>query len=513
MEGQKLRPILVLFIILCLVSSISPLVMSDVSTLSFSYQSPVIKEPDNLVWNKTYGHALRSDSGYCIKQTNDEGYILVGCVDLTYAQTGDVGLYKLDIDGNIEWNKTYGGIWEQYGHDVIETSDNGFLITGYFGESQTGPYDCWVIKTDSSGNMEWEYKFSRETPDVFGEKGIEVSDGYVILALSYTPSSDKDIWLIKLDFDGDEMWVKTVSEGTEDICSSFIETSDNEFVIVGYTDDFLSESGYNVLLIKTDSEGNVIWRNDYSSDRGFDIIEDVDGGYIVTGGDDFFIMKTDYYGVFLWRKEYNIGGLDKCRAVDRTTDNGFILAGQYDTNNNDAEGIIMKTDGEGNRLWQNIFGGRERQVISDVIQSNDDTYVVLGTTSNYHYDILVAKFAPFENNRPDTPEIIDGTTSGKIDTIYNYSASSTDSDNQNITCYFDWGDDYASWSETVQSGETVSVSHSWSRQGDYHIQVMAVDEYGGASDWSSLEVSMPNYKPYLTFLQEHFPLFFRGLFF
>ena len=432
---------------------------------------PPFEDPPNLVWVKTY----EGDFNF-LQQTSDNGYILAGGI---YTSKWNVYLMKIDIDGNEEWDKTFvvtGGPYSKSGC-VKETADGGYIVSGYI---DVGPEmsDIWLIKTDENGTLLWDktFRFEGSTrSDAWDDGVIVLDDGYIILAeLHYF--DHHDIWLIKTDLDGNELWSKTVgSIFGKDWPSAFIEDSDGNFVITGslYSLDLPNK----VLLIKTDSNGNRIWRKTLIGERGHDIKECDDGGYIIS--DALHLIKTDKDGNQSWRKYYD-WGLGIKSSVALASDGGYILVGAGVSDITSIQSYVMiKTDKDGNREW-------ERTIVNDggynncVIQSNDGNYV-----ANWHEEVV--KVSPFDNQRPNKPSTPNGPKYVKPRVFYDYTSSSWDSDGEAV-CYL-WEAKYCyDFLDFQLNNETCEVSFGWLLIGQDVLKVKARDIYGGDSEWAKLDV-------------------------
>jgi len=157
-------------------------------TGTYGYDIWLIKtDPDgNQEWDRTYGEN-GSDVGYSVQQTIDGGYIITG----TYGY--DIWLIKTDPDGNQEWDRTYGENGSDIGYSVQQTTDDGYIITGSTSSFGVGSKDVWMIKTDPDGNEEWNRSFGGEYEDV-GYSGKQTMDGGYIITGTY----GGDIWLMRL---------------------------------------------------------------------------------------------------------------------------------------------------------------------------------------------------------------------------------------------------------------------------------------------------------------------------
>ena len=199
-------------------------------------------------WNVTFNSSGR-DYGHSVEQTSDDGYIIAG---YTGPRAGefDVWLIKTDSSGNKLWDKTFGGAGDNRGHSVEQTSDGGYIITGRTGSDGLGKADVWLIKTDSNGNEQWNKTFGGSYDDAAWSVQQTLDGGYVIagFTISYG-AGDNDVWLIKTDSSGNMAWNKTFGGAEDDIGLSVQQTSDGGYIIAGFTRSY-GAGNYDVWLIK-----------------------------------------------------------------------------------------------------------------------------------------------------------------------------------------------------------------------------------------------------------------------
>jgi predicted secreted protein len=364
--------------------------------------------PPGLKWNKTFGGPA-DDFGMSVQQTSDGGYVIAGSTSSYGAGASDVWLIKTDSDGNKVWDNTFGGSSDDVGMSVQQTSDGGYVIADSTSSYGAGGDDVWLIKTDSNGNEVWDKTFGGSSDD--GGLSVQQTsdDGYVIAGYtsSYGAGGD-DVWLIKTDSNGNEVWDKTFGGTSDDVGVSVQQTSDAGYVVVGYTGSY-GAGGYDVWLIKTDSNGNRVWDTTFggsSDDGGLSVQQASDGGYVIAGstnsygagGDDVWLIKTDSNGNRLWDKTFGDTSEDAAWSVKQTSDAGYIIAAF--TMSHGAGGYdvwLIKTDSNGNEVWDKTFGGTPFDNGMSVQQTSDDGYVIAGSTSSYGAggsDVWLIKLGP-----------------------------------------------------------------------------------------------------------------------
>jgi hypothetical protein len=266
-----------------------------------------IDQYGNEQWNRTYG-GNESDGGSFSQQTPDGGYIIVGTTRSYSNGYEDIWLIKTNDSGIMQWNKTFGGKLNESGYSVQNTDDGGFIILGNTNSYGEGSTDIWVIKTNNTGIMQWNKTYGGFNHDK-GNSMIPVSDeGYIIVGETVSFGYDLDVWLIKIDENGDMIWEKNINLNDYEYGNFVQETSDDGYIIVGMTED----SNPDLLLIKTNVNGKVIWESTFDNtenDWGYSVVETSDHGFLVVGHTDVYdvhgsrnldilLIKTDSSGNF-----------------------------------------------------------------------------------------------------------------------------------------------------------------------------------------------------------------------
>jgi len=208
-------------------------------------------------WAKTVG-GVNYDEGSSVFQTSDGGYIVTGYTESFGAGSFDFVFLRFDSAGNLSWAKTVGGIGDDKGFSVSQTSDGGYIVTGYTGSYGAGSLDLFLLRFDSEGNLSWA-KTVGGTGDDRGYSVSQTSDGGYIVT-GYTESFGAgayDFWLLKFDSSGELSWVKTVGGTGNDGGYLVSQTSDSGYIITGETNSF-GAGGFDTLLLKFNSSGNIL---------------------------------------------------------------------------------------------------------------------------------------------------------------------------------------------------------------------------------------------------------------
>ncbi len=295
------------------------------STWSFGPGTPdssniYIVKTDSLgdtLWTKAFG-GTGGDWGCEVQQTTDGGYVVVGTTE-SFGGGSGLLLLKIDMNGDTLWTKTYGGS----GYSIQLTSDGGYIICGSFG-------GIWLLKTDANGDTVWTRAYNNHV----GYSVQQTLDGGYIIAGITGVYPDYEIYYLKTNANGDTLWSKTYGEASWNWGSEVQQTTDGGYIITGY---IRNPGGAYVILIKTDADGDTVWVRTYGDfwAWGYSGQQTADGGYIVTGlnadtigTNDLYIVKTNVNGDTLWTRTYGGTHNDFGCSVRQTTDGGYIIAGQ-----------------------------------------------------------------------------------------------------------------------------------------------------------------------------------------
>ncbi len=221
-----------------------------------------IDQYGSVEWSQTYG-GPDDDGASTVIQTSDGGYALTGYTDSYGAGNHDFWLVKTDSSGNMAFNVTMGGFDDEIAYSVIQTSDNGFALAGYTGSYGAGSNDFWFVKTDQNGDPQWNQTYGGLNNET-AYSLVQTTDGGYALA-GYTESfgaGGSDAWLVKTDSSGNVNWNQTYNnvygQGNSERAYSLIQTSDGGYALAGIT-QFFSADGNDFWLVKTNSIGEKQW--------------------------------------------------------------------------------------------------------------------------------------------------------------------------------------------------------------------------------------------------------------
>jgi len=307
------------------------------------------------LWTRTYGGSA-ADYGRSGQETSDGGYIVAGYTSSFGAGNDDVYLVKTDANGDTLWTRTYGGSDRDDAHSVQQTDDGGYIVAGRTGSFGAGNDDVYLVKTDAKGDTLWTRTYGGSSADCAYSVQQTTDGGYIMTG--YTQSfgaGGRDVWLLKTGANGDTLWTRTYGGSASDYGRSGQQTSDGGYILAGYTGSFGAGSN-DAYLVKTDPNGDTLWTRTYGGsgqDYGYCVQQTTDGGYVVGGftrsfgGDDFYLVKTDANGDTLWTRTYGGTGWDEGRSVHQTTDGGYIMAGCADSfGGSDIDLYLVRVAGE-----------------------------------------------------------------------------------------------------------------------------------------------------------------------
>lgn len=337
--------------------------------------------PASVEWQNVIGGPL-GEKAYATVRASDGGYIIVGS---SISKSGDVQgshggtdavVVKVDANGNRQWVKLYGGSNKDELHAIAAVPDGGYILAGYTlssdGDVPDKNYngDFWVMKIDAKGAIQWSRTYGGWLEDDATSVAIAKDGGYVVTGCARGNGGDisdnhgaMDIWVLKLDADGDKQWTKSYGGSDIEEAHSITACPDGGFAIAGYT---------------ASTDGDAIGK---------------------AGSRDAWVFKIDANGTILWNKRFGGSQQDEAYSIQNTPDNGFIVAGNASSSDGDItakrggngnynpDALIIKLDANGNKQWVKVFGGSLNDEAYSAMPASDGGYVFEGYTASKDEDI------------------------------------------------------------------------------------------------------------------------------
>lgn len=327
------------------------------SEINYLYLIRTDAEGDTL-WTRVLG-GKEHESGTFIQKTSDSGYIITGSTNSFGAGNSDMYLIKTDDKGDTLWTKTFGGTGIDYGICVRQTEDQGYIIAGHTDSYGSGFYDIYLVKTDAAGDTLWTSVLGGS--DFDGCRNIQITSdkGYILVGDTKSfGAGDSDVYLIRTDASGDTLWTKTYGGENYDRGYSLVQTMDG-YIIAGATESF-GAGNRDVFIIRTNASGDTIWTKTLGG-TGYDMANFIqrtsDDGYIIVGEtqsygvleSDILLIKIDSAGNVFWTRTFGGAAHDRGACVQQTSDYGFVITGSTKSFSADGESDIylVKTNAIG----------------------------------------------------------------------------------------------------------------------------------------------------------------------
>lgn len=359
----------------------------------------------NSTWMKIYGGDVCGD----VLLADDGGFFIVGN---TYelGRGGDICLIRSDSAHQILWTKTYGGDGYDMGYSMIQTNDGCLAIAGQTSSTDAKGKDAYLIKVDQNGNELWSKMFGGPLDEVIFVVRQTADGGYILIGNIVDPhdivadasaagyggyDGRSSIFLVKTDYEGNEVWSRVHDLKTNVINTRGLPTLDGGYLMMS-TITYFPDSNDDTYLLRVDKEGNQVWSRTWKQGRiaGQDLIRTSDGNYLVSclysdpddknrlKGDHLFV-KIDPEGNEIWRSSFGDPKMiDYGMVLTETKDGGYVAAGNYERNlTSRIEDIsLVKLDKNGQLLWQKIIDTATHNMLATILQLPDRGYVIAGST-------------------------------------------------------------------------------------------------------------------------------------
>jgi hypothetical protein len=329
----------------------------------------------DVIWSEFYGgqYAEEGNSGV---RTYDGGYAVLGSTYSFGAGDHDIYLLRLDSLGDTLWSRTYGGPATEYGYDICQLPDAGFIVVGSTRSWGAGDADVYLLRLNFMGGVVWSRTFGGAGKDV-GRSVRAVTGGFIIGGGTSSIGAGYE------DYGG---------AGGE-TAFGVRETPDGGYVLCGATGSF-GEGYSSMYVVRTNFYGDTLWTRTYGgsrADMGYGIEVTLDGGLVMVGATasfgageyDVYLVKTDPYGALEWEKTYGGSQSDQGYSVRPVSDGGFLIAGTTASyGKGKFDGWALRTDPLGTVQWQRTYGGAASDYFNFSVTDNN-AWVLIGHTYSY----------------------------------------------------------------------------------------------------------------------------------
>jgi len=385
-------PLLLAFLLVSI-----PSVMAGQPTDNDRYvKSESISEMPGVFWEGTYG-CPHWDWCYDVIEVSTGGFAMTGFHDSTWAgQDGKMWLVRTDSNGTLLWNRTYryvGNPEQSSGQSLLECSDGGFAIGGYMTvyvqDTDTRHSEIWLVRTDAEGNQLWNRTYGGSGGDTCVELAGCSDGGFALFGItSSRGAGGSDFFLVRVDADGDMLWNHTYGYSGNEFPGpdGLVQCSDGGFAMVGNTWSLGLDA--QVLLVRTDSDGNQLWSETYGESNwelGFDILN-VDSDFLILAQRTdtvqqtswAWVIRTDSDGDVIWERLHGAGIGE---SIVQCSSGGFAIAGYGgDMSTGIGGGWLVRIDDDGNLLWDRIYNRSDRDEFHEIIECSDGNFAMAGQT-------------------------------------------------------------------------------------------------------------------------------------
>ena len=402
---------------------------SDAWILKFNEENTPPEDAPEIEWKKEIKASnTRSDKIYSIRQTPDKGYVWVGCTKNSPSDSWDFQIVKINRKGIPVWQHSFGGNSDDEAQNVRITPSGDIMVVGTTESNNIagfkgGTSDAYLMKYKPDGTLLWKKTFGGSGEDmamgvcpnpdgtcfVIGKSNSTDGD----LSLYSANKGNADIWLFKIDANGTILWSKTFGGQGEDIGYDIEATPDGNYIIAASSSSTDGDAKVkpnrdsDYWLIKISPIGNIIWSKTFggrNKEEAFSAHATKDGGYLIGGRSwstnndgevtdnhgkwDFWTIKTDANGNLLWQKSYGGTEDDYGRDIQPTSDGGSIISGYTKSTNGDIRGNngdfdtwVARLNANGKIMWRQCFGTPETEYSYKALQQTKDGGYIIGYNS------------------------------------------------------------------------------------------------------------------------------------
>jgi len=317
------------------------------------------------LWYKSYG-GNEHDRGFTVMEDDDGIFVVAGSTE-SYTNGGrDAYILKLDNNGNIIWEKSYGGAQDEHISSVCPALYDGYMLTGWTKTDAQGISDIWLLWVSDEGDSLASIRYGGETSDFANKIIPNIDQGYTMVASQSVYMMGDQVYIYKIDLSLDTLWSKTYGFPLQDYGEDIVQTSDGGYMIAGRSYSTVYPESGDAWVLKTDSNGDTTWTRKYGGndeDSFFAAVETEDG-YMFAGQTrsfnaviiDVWVVRTDYDGNIIWSNIYGGNNADYAYGLFQAVTGTYIITGYSHSFNDNNDVYVLNIDGDGEVLYQGNFG-------------------------------------------------------------------------------------------------------------------------------------------------------------
>ncbi len=353
---------------------------------------PEVNAQPEIEWSATFG-GNNDDVARQMVELDNGCFVIAGNRNYFQESHKDFYLVKTDSVGEEIWSTNYEYAGNEDCRSLAITNDGGFLLSGSSGSLEDGNVDGYVIKADSTGEMEWDELYGGDSYDAFFSIIYHANDEYLLAGETASEGNGGiDIWLLKINDEGDIEWSETYGGDNNEVCFDIMQTSNGDYLLLGATRSF-GNGVYDAYVVRVDSDGEELWSEHYGydADEGCNSAIELSSGNLILSGyrtqnriTDILLIKIDEDGEEIWHEL--VGGEDNdFPSTLLNPDSGRLVlsgttasigAGSYDF-------FLMELDTAANIHWWQAYGGRRREGGGYLIQTHDLGYALCGDSYSW----------------------------------------------------------------------------------------------------------------------------------
>ena len=370
---------------------LSPLILADTTKKAIK-----TKPAFQTVWQKIYGGKDDDVANGVVMLENGDVAIVGECKSFN-AERSDICVTRVNKEGETLWRKMLGGKRKDKGVAISRAKDGNLLILGSSKSfNPSNGYDLYIAKLSLNGKLLWQKSFGGDRDEFAG--GIAGTNDGGVLAVGSTESFSKkgyrDIYIVRLDKDGNEVSVKTIGGKLNDDAKALTRTADGNFIIVGSRE--LKHSGdADFFIMKLNQKGEKIWARTLGQNEN-DVLLSVaptpNGGIVATGKTrsynseqtDLAVMNFNKKGKLIWFKIYGFKYYDEGTAITMTKDGGYVVAGKTNSmGKGDFDVYVLALSSRGELLWSKLYGDINKDIAHGITRTSDGKVVIVGESDSY----------------------------------------------------------------------------------------------------------------------------------